>query len=94
MLHGRLCQLICTPKLLKPSSEVSELRAPITQVVDAFHVVAQRLEAASEAVPEHGRAQVSGVERLGDVWRTELDEHGLSLIDLLQRGTFGICCCV
>ena len=86
MLHGRLGQLLFTPKEFKACSEVTELRTPITKIVDSLHVVTKRVEDASEAVSEDSRAQVTSVEGLGDVWRAELDEDCLLLFDTAKIG--------
>ena len=86
MLHGRLGQLLFTPKEFKACSKVTELRSPVTKIVDSLHVVTEGVEDASEAVAEDGRTQVTSVEGLGDVWRAELDEDCLVLFDSAKIG--------
>ena len=86
MLHGRLGQLLFTSKEFKACSEVTKLRTPVTKIVDSLHVVTEGVKDASEAVSEDGRAQVTSVEGLGDVWRAELDEDCLVLFDSAKIG--------
>jgi hypothetical protein len=56
----------------------AELGAPVAQVVDADHGVAQPPEDLPQAPADHGRAQVPQVERLRDVRRGEVDHDRLA----------------
>ena len=57
----------------------TELGAPVPQVVEADHLVAQELMGLGQGMADHGRAQMADGEQLGDVRRAVLDDHLLAV---------------
>ena len=52
------------------------MRAPITNVVVGNDAVAEQPQRALERVADAGGTDVADVHRLGDVRRTEINDHG------------------
>ena len=63
------------PLCLEAGHQQAELRAPVPEVVDPRHGVADLLVNVRNKVPDDGGPEVTNVKRLGDVWGTELHDN-------------------
>ena len=66
---------------MKPKRTV--LFSPVTQIIDGDGLHSLRLANVSHEIPNDGTAQMTGVERLGNVWTTELDHDCFSFSGLV-----------
>ena len=64
-------------EMLPAVEHLAELRAPIAEMVVGHDFVSDEPRDAGQRVAEDGAADVSDVHRLGDVGRTEIDDHAL-----------------
>ena len=69
----------------------TKLLAPVAEVVHAEDVPAVGLVEVGEEGADDGRAEVAGVERLGDVGRRELDDDALALARLVRAVPVLLC---
>lgn len=72
MLDGILQQLLLRSVALESNGQETVLLAPVAKVVHADSVVAVGIQNVADKGSNNGTAQVSGVEGLGNVGRTEL----------------------
>jgi hypothetical protein len=62
---------------VKLLDEHAELSAPVSDVVNSQHVVAQELENTADGVSLNCGSQVTNMHVLGDVWTREVNKHSL-----------------
>ena len=58
-------------ELLQTGNENSKLSSPVTEVVYPRHLVANSPVNIGNKISYHGGSEVSDMERLGNIWRTE-----------------------
>ena len=68
-------------KVFVPVQDHAELRAPIADVIVAYHVMAQESQRAAERVADDRRADVAHVHGLGHVGSGKIDDVGPRSLD-------------
>jgi len=83
VLDGVLQQLLLRSVTLESNSQETVLLAPVTEVVHADSIVAVGIQNVADKGSNDGTTQVSGVEGLGNVGRTELNNNLLVLAQVV-----------
>ena len=81
-VHAALLYGLAVAPLLVGHHHLTELGAPVAEVVDAHTLVAHELVELLQGVTDHGGAQVTDVEGLGQIGRAVVQNHRLALTDI------------
>ena len=60
---------------------MAHLKAPVTEVGVAGHIIAKEAEQAAERVADHGSAQVADMHGLGDIRSAKVDHDLFGLLE-------------
>ncbi|EEF61635.1 hypothetical protein Cflav_PD4675 [Pedosphaera parvula Ellin514] len=78
-------QVFCIELRLPPHQQLTELCAPVANMIVRDDLVTEEPECAGQGIAEDGGTDVADMHRLGDVGRAEVDDNRARMAGLLEK---------